>query len=58
MFESQVSKLEQEREQNQSKFTYLKLQVTEMQEKFRKQAELLKKSYDHQLKGVSFYYKT
>ena len=50
MFESQVKDLELEKEQHRSKFTYLKSQVTEMQNKFRKQAENLKENYESQLK--------
>ena len=52
MFESQVKDLEFEKEQNRSKFTYLKSQVTEMQNKFKKQAENLKENYESQLKNA------
>ena len=52
MFESQVKDLELEKEQDRSKYSYLKSQVTEIQDKFRNQAESLKESYECQLKDA------
>jgi hypothetical protein len=56
MFESRVKDLEFEKEQNFSKFTFLKSQVTEMQEKYKNECaahqldEKLKEMYKSQIK--------